>query len=75
MATWGYPTGGRGIIRDLVRNPALVYKQAGCYEYQSSQHDGWEASQACLLIHRLQEAIEKSTGTISLENSAPWGIE
>ena len=75
VANWEYPRAGSGTIRELTRNSALVYKQAQHYRYQSCEHDGWEASQACALITRLCEAIEKSTGTTELEDGAPWGIE
>ena len=75
VATWEYPCPGRGVIRELVRNAALVYKQACCYGYQSNEHNGWEASQACSLIRRLKEVIEKATGTDDMDNNEPWGIE
>ena len=74
-ATWTYPCPNQGTIRDLTRNPALVYKQARCYQYQSNEHPGWDASQACSLIRRLEEAIEKSTGTDDTNDNEPWGIE
>ena len=75
VANWEYPRAGSGTIRELTRNSALVYKQARCYHYQSCEHNGWKASQACSLITRLQEALEKSTGTNGMSDEAPWGIE
>ena len=75
VATWAYPCAGRGIVRDLVRIPALVYKQTCCYQYQSQEHAGWEKSEACSLIARLLEAIEKTTGTDEMDGNEPWGIE
>ena len=75
VTTWAYPCPGRGVVRDLVRNPALVYKQAHCYHYQSCEHTGWEKSQACSLISRLLEVIEKTTGTDEMDNGQPWGID
>ena len=74
VATWEYPCSGRGVVRDLVRNPALVYKQACCYQYQSNEHNGWESSEACSLMARLLEAIEKTTGTDKMDDGQPWGI-
>ena len=74
-ATWTYPYPNQGMIRDLVRNPALVYKQASCYKYQSNEHPGWNASQACAFVTKLQEVIEKNTGTAGRDNNEPWGIE
>ena len=75
VATWAYPCPGRGVVRDLVRTPALVSKQAHCYHYQSCEHTGWEKSQACSLIARLLEVIEKTTGTDEMDDGQPWGIE
>ena len=75
VATWEYPTPGQGAVRDLTRNPALVYKQACCYQYQSCEHNGWEKSQACSLMARLLEVIEKTTETDKMDDGQPWGIE
>ena len=74
-ATWEYPCSGRGVVRDLVRNPALVFKQACCYRYQSNEHPGWKKSQAYSLIARLLEVIEKTTGADEMDGNEPWGIE
>ena len=75
VAAWEYPTTGQGIVRDLVRNPALVYTQARHYDYQSCEHPGWEKSEACSLIARLLEVIEKTTGTDEMDDGQPWGID
>mgnify|MGYP001574710212 FL=1 len=75
VATWEYPCPGRGVIRNLTRKPTLVYRQARCYHYQSSEHAGWEKSQAYSLIARLLEVIEKTTGTDEMDGKEPWGIE
>ena len=74
-ATWTYPFPSQGTIRDLTRNPALVYKQACCYRYQSNEHPGWKKSQAYSLIARLLEVIEKTTGADEMDGNEPWGIE
>ena len=75
VIAWTYPSLGRGVIRDLARNPRLVYKQACCYQYQSCEHDAWKRSAACSLIARLLEVIEKTTGTEEMDDRQPWGIE
>ena len=75
MATWEYPVRSRGIIRELVRNQPLVYKQARCYRYQSCEHAGWEHSAACRLITKLLEAVEKSMGASGVDDQAPWGVQ
>ena len=75
VATWEYPCPGRGVIRELVRNPALAYKQALCFQCQSNQHPGWKKSQAYPLIARLLGVIEKTTRTDDMDNNEPWGIE
>ena len=74
-ATWEYPTPGQGAVRDLVRNPALVYRQARFYNYKSCEHPGWESSEACSLMARLLEVIEKTTGTEEMDNREPCGIK
>lgn len=81
MAAWPYPSPGQGCIRELARRPALLFKQAGCYHYQSCEHPTWERSAAASMITRLIEAIALSQGrTIDemyegMQGNEPWGIE
>lgn len=73
-ASWMFPSPDQGIIRDLVRNTALLYKQICCYNYQSCQHPGWESTQAYALMAALRKAVEKH-GQPDYDTTAPWGID
>ena len=74
IAMWEYPSPGTGIIRELVRIPALVYKQASCYQYQSCERDDWETTTASKLIKALTNYLEKR-GEDANDDAHPWGIE
>jgi len=36
----------------------VVYRNLGCYSYQSCEHDGWNDSEACQLIQALETTLE-----------------
>lgn len=82
LCAWDYPTPGRGLVRELCRDPWLVLKQIGCYQYQSCEHAGWETSVASAYMAKLEAQIAKSLGCTIDEayknrqhfGNAPWGI-
>lgn len=52
-------------------SPLTVIKLAHCYAYQSSEHDGWEDSEAC----RMMAALEQKLVTmLPGYDDAPWGV-
>lgn len=53
---------------------AGLHKAIGCYQYQSSEHLGWEASQARSWTSTLAVALEQA-GVPALSDSEPWGFE
>lgn len=71
-----------GTVREVVRQPYVVLKQAGCYRYQSCERPDWERSTARGLITRLGESVCKSLGMDEdaatdspAYHAAPWGID
>lgn len=50
--------------------PALL-KQISCYEYQSCEHDGWEASQAHAFCTALRHHL---IGKLPGYEAADWGL-
>ena len=50
---------------------AAVAKIARCYDYQSCEHPGWEASRARAIVDGLMGAFPD---TIAGYDAAPWGI-
>ena len=42
--------------------PVEVHTMTRSYQYQSCEHDGWEASEACHLTDALLQAIEEQLG-------------
>ena len=74
-ASWEFPEKGAGSIRTIVRNPALVYKQVRCYEYQSCEHEQWESSVAAAYMRALKAALIAQLGTDRMNNNQPWGID
>jgi len=66
----------------FVRQPWNVLGLVRCYEYQSCEHDGWLASDACQLLDALQERVLRSVQCHTMEearnrpewNKAPWDL-
>lgn len=50
---------------------ATLLKAIDCYEYQSSEHDGWRKSIARKLCGALRDHL---IGTLPGYSAAPWGI-
>lgn len=48
-----------------------IYKAAGCYGYQSCEHDGWEDSIARAWTHALEKAYERD----GYRDSSGWPID
>jgi hypothetical protein len=53
-----------------VPNPVEAIKAIQCYEYQSCEHPGWEASEARAVCRNL---IDTLTHTLPGHDAAPWG--
>lgn len=47
---------------------------AGCYDYQSCEHSGWESSTSHEWIDALDAALE-ARGVVGLPGNYPWGFE
>ena len=62
---------------------AEIVKAAACYDYQSCEHPGWEASRAHALVHALVAAAggrEQFNGPTEYTSTpdyeaAPWGFD
>lgn len=55
-----------------VVNPVVVLKAIDCYEYQTCEHEDWEASEA----HKFCETLRgKMIGWLPGYDDAPWGID
>ncbi len=52
--------------------PVTVLKAVACYEYQTCEHDGWEASEAHVFCETLRH---KMTTWLPGYDDAPWGID
>lgn len=50
--------------------PAQILKACHCYEYQSCEHDGWEASEAHAFCESLRRSAERM---VPGYESAAWG--
>ena len=69
-------------VRDLSRQPMVVFKSIACYSYQSSDHEGWEKSKARGWMKRLEEAVLSYSLHMTEGEAykhpgwslAPWGI-
>ena len=53
----------------------IVYSQVRCYDYQTCEHAGYEASDAHRFVQALSERLEARRGTDEMPDEAPWGIE
>ena len=49
--------------------PGGLAKTLGCYSYQSCEHPGWEASEACALVTKIKDSL----GDVAYDESVPWG--
>lgn len=58
--------GGLGASR---KAPAVVRQAAGCYDYQSCEHDGYQGSKAQQFATLLYELHKDAEG------DAPWGVD
>lgn len=54
--------------------PGFVLKQLDCYEYQSCEHPGWEASEARAWCDALRQWTWDRI-TIPGYEAAPWGVD
>ena len=70
-----------GTVRELARQPGLLFKQVACYNYQSCERPDWEQSHAYAAMTALAEAIARLAGTTvdALHDApafqqGPWGI-
>jgi hypothetical protein len=52
----------------LLTGGALA-KTLGCYDYQSCEHPGYDASEARALVAKLQASL----GDVGYDDSTPWG--
>jgi len=78
--TWTYTE--YGTIREAVRDPHLVYKQASCYRYQTCERDDWEQSQAYHIVDKLMITLCQATGLTADQmtetpewEKRPWYVE
>lgn len=69
---------------NALNDPWSLIKQIDCYEYQSCEHDAWEASEAFALVEALRAATLQSLGMPKVQaiyqmeagwKDAPWGID
>ncbi len=70
-----YRCGSTRSLRRSIPAPAsvaVIAKQIAHYEYQSCEHDEWEASEAHAFCRALAEALLQS---LPGWEAAPWGIE
>lgn len=58
--------GAPGVARTA---PAIVKAAAGCYDYQTCEHDGYDGSEAHKFVLTLEGLTSKAEGR------GPWGID
>jgi hypothetical protein len=73
---WGTPADGYSYMQDFssfARLPALaVLKLIDCYQYQSCEHDGWEASDAAFFCTKLRESL---ISHLPGYDALPWSLD
>ena len=57
---------------DVYTSPVVTIKSIHCYEYQSCEHEEWEASPAFAFCQQLRASIETD---LPGYDDAPWGID
>ena len=57
---------------DVYTSPVVTLKSIHCYEYQSCEHEEWEASAAHVFCQQLEHAIISDLPGF---DEAPWGID
>lgn len=53
----------------------VVHKQVRCYNYQTCEHGGYEASRSYRLVTQLGKILTARRGTDEMSDAAPWGID
>ena len=53
-----------------------LYKQVGCYDYQTCEFDGYEKSRAHAFVRKVERALAERGVTNKSEGyeAAPWGV-
>jgi hypothetical protein len=58
-------------FKPTIVRPEAVAKVAACYDYQTCEHDGYEASEARQIIQAIAAAFPE---TVPGYDAMPWGI-
>ena len=78
---YGYDDEGAARVKTYRYSPSghpisdvALYKQVGCYDYQTCEFDGYEKSEAYKFVHKMQDALAPIGYLSPGYDEAPWGV-